>query len=172
VADRAATSVQVSAYRLAGGHAYQLTVRRRVKFDRRCVPCCVAGNGCPSTLTLRPLPAGCRHALSCRAFGYIGEIAVILFCFSVTTMIVVLLRSEPLRAEREAAGATMIWVVWLLALSTLGIGAFAVIRLVERWRKASSHSGGKVEEGELSRVYVRGVILIIVHCSVALGVDD
>mmetsp|Transcript_21743 Transcript_21743/g.65983 ORF Transcript_21743/g.65983 Transcript_21743/m.65983 type:complete len:129 (+) Transcript_21743:42-428(+) len=113
--DRAITTIhpQVSAYRLASGHAYPISIRRRVKFDR-------------------------RHALSFTSFGQCLEICVLIFCFVVSSSMVLLLRSEPLRSEREAAGPTLLFVLAVLTLFTLSIGGVAVARLVRKWLMHSS----------------------------------
>ena len=137
--DRAITTIhpQVSAYRLASGHAYPISIRRRVKFDRRCgarrrSQRRLLNTRSPSTLRC------CRHALSFTSFGQCLEICVLIFCFVVSSSMVLLLRSEPLRSEREAAGPTLLFVLAVLTLFTLSIGGVAVARLVRKWLMHSS----------------------------------
>lgn len=63
---------------------------------------------------------------------------MLLFCFCVTAAMVLVLRSEPLRREREGAGPAVLWVIGFLCVSTIVIGGLAVFRLVKMWRTASS----------------------------------
>mmetsp|Transcript_12282 Transcript_12282/g.40749 ORF Transcript_12282/g.40749 Transcript_12282/m.40749 type:complete len:145 (+) Transcript_12282:45-479(+) len=103
----------VSAYRLAGGHAYQISVRRRIAFDR-------------------------RHALSGRACAVCVEIGVIVFCLLVVGLMVLLVESEPMRKERESAGVALTGFVAILIVATCALAAIALRRMVRRWRAASS----------------------------------
>lgn len=102
-----------SAYRLAGGQPYPISLKWRLKFDR-------------------------EHVCSCRAFSHAIELFIVLFCFACTAGVMVLLRdSKQARKEREHAGrGTTIFICILFVLTIVMVIATGV-KLVQRWRRES-----------------------------------
>ena len=102
-----------SAYRLAGGQPYPISLRWRLKFDR-------------------------EHVCSCRAFAHAVELFIVLFCFACTAGVVLLLRdSKQARKEREQAGRGTTVFIGILFVLTIVMVIATAIKLVQRWRKES-----------------------------------
>ena len=103
-----------SAYRLAGGHAYPIKLKARLRFDA-------------------------AHACSCAACSHCFELSIIIFCGVATIAVFALVRnSKEMKKEREQAGTgTVIFMSSLCALTAVMLVA-TVIKLLQRWRRAST----------------------------------
>ena len=102
----------LSAWRQSGGAFYKVQLRRSIVCDT-------------------------RHAFSLKACHHVFEMAIIIFCFSCTVAVLVLLVRSP-QLKKEQPPPPMWRLLLVLFGITIVVGVFTVRTLCRRWRKEST----------------------------------
>ena len=101
-----------SAWRVSGGAFFKVQLRRSIGGDT-------------------------RHAFSLKACHHVFEMVIIIFCFSCTVAVFILLVRSP-QLKKEQPTQPMWRLLLVLFGITIVVGAFTVRTLCRRWRKEST----------------------------------
>ena len=103
-----------SAWRMAGGNFYKISLNRGIVCDA-------------------------DHLFSLQAIGHACELVVLVLCFGATGAVFLMVsRSEQLARERQQAGEGTWLFLEVMFMVTIVMMILTVRKLVQRWRKAST----------------------------------